>query len=58
MADIAEVTMVGPTTILVTAKKPGNTQVIVWNEKDQSQAIDVSVKEEQRLKLFGELARS
>ncbi|MDB5327450.1 MAG: pilus assembly protein CpaC [Phycisphaerales bacterium] len=41
--DIAEVTMVGPTTILITAKKPGNTQVIVWNEKDQSQAIDVSV---------------
>ena len=41
--DIAEVTMVGPTTILVTAKKPGATQVIVWNERDQSQSIDVSV---------------
>lgn len=41
--DIAEVTMVGPSTILVTAKKPGNTQVIVWNERDQSQAIDITV---------------
>ncbi|HEX8323215.1 MAG TPA: type II and III secretion system protein family protein [Tepidisphaeraceae bacterium] len=41
--DIAEVTMVGPTTILVTAKKPGNTQVIVWNEREENQAIDVTV---------------
>ncbi|MGC4033824.1 MAG: pilus assembly protein N-terminal domain-containing protein [Tepidisphaeraceae bacterium] len=41
--DVADVTTVGTNTILVTAKKPGSTQVVVWDEKEQSQAIDVSV---------------
>ena len=41
--DIADVTLVGPTTILVTAKKPGVTQLIVWNEREQNQSVDVSV---------------
>jgi pilus assembly protein CpaC len=41
--EIADVTAVGPTTLLVTAKKYGTTQIIVWDEKDQSQVIDVSV---------------
>ena len=41
--DIAEVTMVSPTTLLVTAKKAGMTQVIVWNEKGQSQSVDINV---------------
>ena len=41
--DIAEVTMVSPTTLLVTAKKAGMTQVIVWNDKGQSQSVDINV---------------
>ncbi|HEY0008918.1 MAG TPA: type II and III secretion system protein family protein [Tepidisphaeraceae bacterium] len=41
--DIADVTAVGPTTLLVTGKKQGTTQIIVWNEAEQSQVIDVSV---------------
>jgi pilus assembly protein CpaC len=41
--DIAEVTAVGPSTLLVTAKKAGTTQIIVWNEQEQSQVIDVNV---------------
>jgi len=42
--DIADVTPVGPTTLLVTGKKYGTTQIIVWDEKEQSQVIDVSVE--------------
>ena len=42
--DIADVTPVGPTTLLVTGKKFGTTQIIVWDEKEQSQVIDVSVE--------------
>ena len=41
--DIADVLGVGPTTLLVTGKKYGTTQIIVWDEKEQSQVIDVSV---------------
>ena len=41
--EVADVTAVGPTTLLVTGKKPGTTQIIVWNEAEQSQVIDVSV---------------
>lgn len=42
--EIADVTAVGPTTLLVTGKKPGTTQIIVWNEAEQSQVIDVRVE--------------
>lgn len=42
--DIADVTVVGPTTLLVTAKKVGTTQIIVWDENEQSQVIDVLVE--------------
>ncbi len=42
--EIADVTAVGPTTLLVTAKKFGTTQIIVWDEKEESQVIDVSVE--------------
>lgn len=41
--DIAEVTPLGPNTVLVTARKPGATQLIVWDEGEQSQVVDVVV---------------
>ena len=41
--DIADVTAVGPTTLLVTGKKYGTTQIIVWDENEGSQVIDVTV---------------
>jgi pilus assembly protein CpaC len=34
---------VDPTNILLTAKKAGATQLIVWDEKDHSQVVDVVV---------------
>src|SRR5947207_712254 len=42
--DIAEVNGIGPTRILVTGKKAGATQIIVWDEDDNSQMIDVLVQ--------------
>ena len=42
--DIAEVNGIGPTRILVTGKKAGATQIIVWDEEDNSQQIDVLVQ--------------
>ncbi len=41
--EIADVTPVSPTNILLTAKKPGTTQVIVWDENNRTQVMDVSV---------------
>jgi len=41
--EIAEVTPIGPNSVMVTAKKPGATQVIIWDENDRSQVIDVTV---------------
>jgi pilus assembly protein CpaC len=41
--DIADVNAITPTNVLVTAKKPGNTQIIIWGEGDQTQVIDVTV---------------
>jgi hypothetical protein len=42
--DIADVNPIGPANILVTAKKAGTTQMIVWDEYDRSQVFDVEVK--------------
>jgi pilus assembly protein CpaC len=42
--DIADVNGIGPTRILITAKKAGATQIIVWDEDDNSQQIDVLVQ--------------
>ena len=42
--DIADVNGIGPTKILVTGKKAGTTQIIVWDEDDNSQSIDVLVQ--------------
>src|SRR6185312_11417288 len=41
--DIADVNMISPTNILVTAKKTGTTQLIVWDDQNHSQVADVVV---------------
>jgi pilus assembly protein CpaC len=41
---IADVTPVGPNSILITAKKQGSTQLIVWDEQNRSQQVDVVVE--------------
>jgi len=42
--EVADVNTVGPTSILVTAKKQGTTQLIVWDEQGRSQQVDVVVE--------------
>jgi pilus assembly protein CpaC len=42
-SDIADVNPVGPTTVLITGKKPGTTQLILWDDNDHSQTIEVVV---------------
>jgi pilus assembly protein CpaC len=41
--DVADVNPIGPQSVLVTAKKAGTTQVIIWDDNDHSQVIDVNV---------------
>jgi pilus assembly protein CpaC len=41
--DVIRDNEIGPNTILITALKPGTTQLIVWDDADRSQAVDVSV---------------
>lgn len=41
--EIADVNPIGPQSILVTAKKVGSTQVIVWDDQDRTQVMDVVV---------------
>jgi pilus assembly protein CpaC len=41
--EIADVNLIGPNTILVTAKKQGTTQLIIWNDNNQSQVADIVV---------------
>jgi pilus assembly protein CpaC len=41
--DIADINTLGPTTVLVTAKKPGSTQLIVWDDANHSQVVEVHV---------------
>jgi pilus assembly protein CpaC len=41
--EIADVNAIGPGNILLTAKKAGNTQLIVWDNEERSQVIEVSV---------------
>lgn len=43
-AEVADVNPIGPTNLLVTAKKPGGTQIIVWDDDDKTQTIDVVVE--------------
>jgi pilus assembly protein CpaC len=42
--EVADVTPIGPTNLLVTAKKPGTTQIIVWDDNNQTQTIDIMVE--------------
>src|SRR4029079_14955876 len=46
--DIFEANAIGPTKILVTAKKAGSTQLIIWDEGDNSQMVDVLVQSDRR----------
>lgn len=46
--DVVDFNAIAPTSILVTAKKPGTTQLIVWDEADRSQSIDVTVATDMR----------
>ena len=41
--DIADVNMISPNSILVTAKKTGSTQLIVWDDQNHSQVADIVV---------------
>ncbi len=41
--EIADVNPIGPASILVTAKKPGSTQLIIWDDADRSQVLDILV---------------
>lgn len=54
--DVADVNAIGPRSILVLAKKPGSTQVMVWDDNNRSVVYDVQVSAnlsglEQQLKL-------
>lgn len=41
--DVADVTLVAPNTVLLTSKKAGSTQLIVWDEQEHSTVIEVYV---------------
>jgi pilus assembly protein CpaC len=41
--DIADVVPLGPNDLLITGKKPGATQLIVWDEQDQTLILNVDV---------------
>src|ERR1051325_2407461 len=41
--DVADFNAIAPTSILLTAKKPGTTQLIIWDDQERSQVIDVNV---------------
>lgn len=42
--DIADVNVLGPGRLLVTGKRAGQTQVIVWDDRERAQVMDVSVQ--------------
>lgn len=42
--DIADVNVISPTRVLITAKKPGNTQIILFDGDDSSQTVNVVVE--------------
>src|SRR6266699_2166061 len=41
--DVADFNAIAPTSILLTAKKPGTTQLIIWDDQERSQIMDVIV---------------
>jgi pilus assembly protein CpaC len=42
--DVIRDNEIGPSTILLTALKPGSTQLIIWDDSDRTQAVDVKVE--------------
>ncbi|MDP9174371.1 MAG: type II and III secretion system protein family protein [Planctomycetota bacterium] len=44
LPDIADVIPLGPSELLLSAKKGGTTQLVVWDETDHSQIINVTVE--------------
>lgn len=42
--DVADANPIAPTNVLVTAKKAGNTQLILWDDQDHSQIVDIDVE--------------
>jgi pilus assembly protein CpaC len=43
-SEVADFNLIGPRNILVTAKKMGSTQLIVWDETERSQVVDITVE--------------
>ncbi|HQY87269.1 MAG TPA: type II and III secretion system protein family protein [Tepidisphaeraceae bacterium] len=43
---VADAQPLSPNMILVTAKAAGSTQLILWDDKDQSQVVDMTVKQD------------
>jgi pilus assembly protein CpaC len=41
--EIADVNTISTTQVLVTAKKPGTTQLILWDENDKAQVVEILV---------------
>ena len=41
--EVADVNLVGPQDILVTAKKVGSTQLIIWDDNERSQVLELNV---------------
>ena len=41
--DVADVIPLGPNDLLITGKKPGGTQLIVWDEQDQTMILNIDV---------------
>ncbi|MEA2710018.1 MAG: pilus assembly protein CpaC [Phycisphaerales bacterium] len=41
--EVADVTIVGPNNVLVTGKRQGSTQLIIWDDNNRSQVADVIV---------------
>jgi pilus assembly protein CpaC len=41
--EVADVNLLGPRSVLVTAKKAGATQLIVWDDQDRTQVVNVTV---------------
>ncbi len=41
--EVVEYNTLNPSTLLVTAKKPGTTQIILWDDQEKMQSIDVVV---------------
>lgn len=43
---VADINTLAPNLLLLTAKAPGSTQLIVWDENEASQVVDVSVQQD------------